>query len=76
MLCFICINFLDDYIKFSIYCKKIYLNNKKRALFMSSLSYYHIYQYEGFLYRLEYKYELYTRKFGQVTASVLQLRVK
>lgn len=76
MLCFICINFLDDYIKFSFYCKKIYLNNKKRALFMSSLSYYHIYQYEGILYRLEYKYELYTRKFGQVTASVLQLRVK
>ena len=43
---------------------------------MSSLSYYHIYQYEGFLYHLEYKYELYTRKFGQVTASVLQLRVE
>lgn len=38
---------------------------------MSSLSYYHIYQYEDFLYRLEYKYELYTRKFGQVTAPVL-----
>lgn len=31
---------------------------------MSSLSYYHIYQYEGFLYRLKYKYKLYSRKFG------------